>query len=94
MFLRIRFGQIKLNNEKYNKYMSNQDLSDLYLGLCRVEISDTEYKMSIKVIDIYNSMEKLKSNLDIPEKRSSETENTFEKIIYVFTSTKQLINIT
>lgn len=93
MFLRIRFGQIKFNNEKYNKYMSNQDLSDLYLGLCRVEISDAEYKMSIKVIDIYNSMEKLKSNLDIPQKRSSETENTFEKIIYVFTSTKQLINI-
>lgn len=44
--------------------------------------------MSIKIIDIYNSMEKLSSNLDILEKRISETENGFEKITYVYISTK------
>lgn len=44
--------------------------------------------MSIKIIDIYNSVEKLSRNLDILEKRISETENSFEKITYVCISTK------
>ena len=38
--------------------------------------------MPIKLIDIYNSVEQVTCNLDIPEKRISETENNFEKIIH------------